>query len=86
MVPAGAGERSGTQVGHPASINSFTVMRPRAAIRETKLSQESMGLGDKSSINYTHKAISLRVSGMRQKETIEKSKLGTRQGIPKRAS
>jgi hypothetical protein len=57
-------------------------MRPRAAIRETKLSQESMGLGDKSSINYTHKAISLRVSGMRQKKNNRKIQAGHKAGHP----
>lgn len=40
----------------------------KCIIKETRLSQESTGLGDKSSINYIHKAISLRDSGMRQKK------------------
>lgn len=57
--------------GYPVSINSFIVMRPNSVIKEIRLSQESTGLGAKSSINYIHKAISLRDSGMKQKEMIE---------------
>lgn len=70
MVP-GRGWGEIRPISHPGAINSFIVMRPNATIKETKLSQESVGLGDKSSINYIHKAISLRESGMRQKETTE---------------